>query len=144
MLKKEIENLFLTLELQPHQNCWKKIFGAVLLIVLSFKYTVYHFSSICIGVRWQSSFFQRLKKSYVKEWKLSRSPVPNLGLTNIRPFSQLLPVQRLPAQAGSTWLAQEAEDKATIPERWNWAHSSRTNKAWVHVASASDLIQALG
>lgn len=44
-------------------------------------------------------------------------------------------------------LAAPGQDKhRTKPphQRGNWVHSSRTDKAWVHVASASDLIQALG
>ena len=110
--KKEIENLdelpFPDSRAPTSVKLLKQGFGAVLLIVLSCKYTDYCFSSICVGVRWQGPFLQRLKKLCVKEWKQSRSPVHNLGLTNIWPFSQLLPVRRLPAQAGSTWPGQEA------------------------------------
>lgn len=105
--------------------------------VISFTNTEYCFPSIC-GVRWQGPFSQRLKK------KQSRSPVHSLGVTSIRPFSQLLPVWRLPPRAGSTWPGQAAQDKATTPEGGNWGHSNRTGKAQVHVTSAGDLIQALG
>lgn len=146
--KKAIENLdellFLDSRAPTPAQLLKQGFGAVLLIVLSFKYTEYCFTSSWVGVRWQGSFLQRLKKSHVKEWKQSRSPVHNLGLTNIWPFPQLLPVWRLPAKAGSTQPGQEAQDKATTPERGNWEHSNKTDKAWVRVASGSDLTQAFG
>lgn len=137
--KKEIESLD---ELPfPDSRAWtstkllKQYSGEVLLIALSLQYTEHSFPSIYVGVRWQDSFYQGLKKSYIKEWEQSRPPIPNLAFSPS--FSQYGGFQLklvTPAQDRSTGQGQHARGGA---QEQDW-------RAWPHVASASDLIQALG